>query len=172
MAVMITRDRDAKVREAGTEGVPAARPGRGAGELAALTGATVLGTLTIAGRPERVREARDFITAALGELALAGPEGSALADTATLLTSELVTNAVRHSDSGKDGGSVRVLLLETTAGIRVEVTDDGSGASSPVVRGDLYASDGHGLFLVEAMAREWGYLRGTSGTTVWFALRR
>jgi hypothetical protein len=39
-----------------------------------------------------------------------------------------------------------------------------------VVKGDLYATGGHGLFLVQELAAQWGYLRNTGGTTVWFHL--
>ncbi len=132
-------------------------------DLARMAGAAVLGTLTIPGRADQVRTARAFVSTALGEL-------DAVTDTAVLLTSELVTNAVRHSKSSGPGGSVLVVVLEIADGIRVEVTDHGSATSAPVVKGDTYASDGHGLFLVETMARQWGFLRGPAGTTVWFQL--
>jgi anti-sigma regulatory factor (Ser/Thr protein kinase) len=93
-------------------------------------------------------------------------------DTAVLLTSELVTNAVIHSSSRCAGGIVRVTVLDCKGGLRIEVADEGSELSSPVVRGDLFASDGHGLFLVQALADQWGYLRDERGTTVWFSLRQ
>jgi serine/threonine-protein kinase RsbW len=132
-------------------------------DLATMAGATVLGRLTIPGRPEYVCETRTFIAETLSRLA-------AITDTAALLTSELVTNAVRHSSSGAAGGTVTLVILEVTDGIQVEVCDDGSDFTSPVVKGDIFASDGHGLFLVEAMAKQWGYLRDVAGTTVWFRL--
>jgi hypothetical protein len=43
-------------------------------------------------------------------------------------------------------------------GVLVEIIDDGS-AGTPVVKGDLYAAEGHGLFLVQHLAAQWGYLR-------------
>jgi anti-sigma regulatory factor (Ser/Thr protein kinase) len=132
-------------------------------DLANMAGAAVLGTLTLPGRPEYVREARAFVAKALGELHPG-------LDTAVLLTSELVTNAVMHSSSRCMGGAVSVVISEAGGGLRVEVADEGSDLSSPVVRGDVYASDGHGLFLVQTLADQWGYLRDDSGTTVWFWL--
>jgi anti-sigma regulatory factor (Ser/Thr protein kinase) len=132
-------------------------------DLALMAGAAVLGSLTIPGRPEQVREARLFVAKALGEL---HPN----LDTAVLLTSELVTNAVMHSSSRCTGGTVSVLIMESAGGLRIEVADEGSDLSSPVVRGDVYASDGHGLFLVQTLADQWGYLRDDRGTTVWFWL--
>jgi hypothetical protein len=93
-------------------------------------------------------------------------------DTAVLLTSELVTNAIRHSRSGTPGGAVSIAVLAVAAGIRVEVIDAGSGRETPVVKDDVYTCDGHGLFLVEALADGWGYECGPAGTTVWFGLGR
>lgn len=123
----------------------------------------VLGTLTIPGRPEHVRDARAFVAKALGELHPG-------VDTAVLLTSELVTNAVTHSTSHCPGGVVSVVVTESEGGLRVEVGDDGSELSSPLVRGEVEATDGHGLFLVQSLADQWGYVRGDSGTMVWFWL--
>jgi hypothetical protein len=51
----------------------------------------------------------------------------------------------------------------------VEIIDDGS-AGTPVVKGDLYAAEGHGLLLVQHLAARWGYFRDPAGTTVWFHL--
>jgi anti-sigma regulatory factor (Ser/Thr protein kinase) len=146
MAVLVTRASDA------TE------------DLATMAGAAVLGSLTIPGRPEHVREARAFVAATLGQL---GPA----TETAVLLTSELVTNAVRHSRSRGPGGTVSMVVLQVPGGVRIEVTDGGCDSGAPVVKGDTYASDGHGLLLVETLAEQWGYLRaGPASTTVWFRL--
>jgi anti-sigma regulatory factor (Ser/Thr protein kinase) len=132
-------------------------------DLANMAGAAVLGSLTLPGRPEWVREAREFVAKSLGEL-------HPLTDTAVLLTSELVTNAVVHSNSRFLGGSVSLVLMESDSGIRIEVTDGGSELCSPVVKAEVYTSDGHGLFLVQTLADQWGYLRDQTRTTVWFWL--
>jgi anti-sigma regulatory factor (Ser/Thr protein kinase) len=141
----------------------AARARETSDDLAATADAAVLGSLTVPGRPEHVREARSFVAKALGELHPG-------LDNAILLTSELVTNAVTHSSSRCEGGTVTVLVVESDGGVRVEVADAGSDLSAPVVRGDVYASDGHGLFLVQTLADQWGYVREKGGTTVWFWL--
>jgi anti-sigma regulatory factor (Ser/Thr protein kinase) len=114
-------------------------------------------------RARRFWAVSPFLAKALGEL-------HPSLDNAVLLTSELVTNAVMHSSSRCHGGSVTVLVMESSGGLRIEVADEGSDLSSPVVRGDVYASDGHGLFLVQTLADQWGYLRDEAGTTVWFWL--
>jgi anti-sigma regulatory factor (Ser/Thr protein kinase) len=90
-------------------------------------------------------------------------------DAATLLTSEIVTNAIRHTRSGADGGTVTIVVIGVPRGVLVEIIDDGS-AGTPVAKGDLYAAEGHGLFLVQHLAPQWGYLRDPAGTTVWFHL--
>ena len=138
----------------------------------AMAETVVLGAIAIPGRGEQVRVARAFVAGVLRELAAPEPGGldETVLDNATLLTSELVTNAIRHSRSGAAGGSVGLMVAAVPAGIRVEVTDSGSAASSPVVKQDSYTCDGHGMFLVQAIAREWGCRRSDAATTVWFCL--
>ena len=133
-------------------------------DLAMMASATVLGSITVPGRPEHVRAARSFVEKSLGE---AGP---ATTDAAVLLASETVTNAVLHSNSRRPGGTVTVTVIEIGGGIRVEVADDGSEMSTPVVKGHGCVSGGHGLLLVQTMADQWGYVRDESGTMVWFWL--
>ena len=57
------------------------------------TETALLGSLTIPGQAEHVAEARAFVSRTLGADC---PE----ADTVILLTSELVTNSIQHSQSG------------------------------------------------------------------------
>jgi anti-sigma regulatory factor (Ser/Thr protein kinase) len=128
--------------------------------------AAILGSVTIPGRAEEVSGARAFITRTL----TATGKGQRIdSDAATLLTSELVTNAILHTDSGTLDGSVTVVMIDVPDGVLIEVIDDGS-AGTPVVKGDLFAADGHGLYLVQQLAAQWGYLRDPAGTTVWFHL--
>jgi anti-sigma regulatory factor (Ser/Thr protein kinase) len=126
----------------------------------------ILGSLTIPGRPEEVSGVRAFITRTL---AAASRRRRVDSDAATLLTSELVTNAILHTMSGMDDGTVTIVVVNVPDGVLIEVIDDGS-AGTPVVKGDLFAPDGHGLYLVQQLAAQWGYLRDPAGTTVWFHL--
>ena len=126
--------------------------------------ATVLGSLTIPGRPEQVGLARAFVAQTLGS-----KQVKADADAATLLTSEIVTNAIQHTKSGVDGGTITIVIIGVSHGVLIEIIDDGS-AGAPIVKGDLYAAEGHGLYLVQHLAAEWGYLKDSAGTTVWFHL--
>jgi anti-sigma regulatory factor (Ser/Thr protein kinase) len=128
----------------------------------------VLGSLTVTGMPEQVSRARAFVASLADRAGMARDA----VDTAALLTSELVTNAMLHTSSGGSQGAVTVAVIDGPDGLMVEVIDDGSPYTGPEVQGDRYASQGHGLFLVEQLASRWGYLRDAAGTTVWFELDR
>jgi anti-sigma regulatory factor (Ser/Thr protein kinase) len=131
------------------------------------TQAVLLGSLTIPGQPVYLHTAREFIARALH------PDDARL-DTAVLLTSELVTNSVTHSESWRLGGTVTITLISVPDGIRVEVIDDGS-ENEPAVRLSQVESpelieSGRGLQLVEFLSANWGYYRDTAGTVTWFEL--
>ena len=101
----------------------------------------ILGSVTIPGEPEEVSGARAFVARTLS----AADKTPALdSDAATLLTSELVANAILHTASGAPGGTVTIVVVDVPDGVLVEVIDDGSDGT-PVVKGDLLATDGHGL---------------------------
>ncbi len=144
----------------------ASRPRTAATDIPRATGAAVpaiVGSMTIAGLTRNVAEARAFVARTLGA---AHP----CTDEAVLLCSELVTNAVLHSESGRPGGTVTVVVLGLPGAVRVEVVDNGSARSTPVVKAEVCEPHGHGLFLVEQLAEDWGYTRDEVGTMVWFRL--
>ena len=126
----------------------------------------ILGTATIPGRPEEVSGARAFVARTLSAAAKTPPLDS---DAATLLTSELVANAIQHTASGAPGGTVTIVVVDVPDGVLVVVVDDGSDGT-PVVKRDVLTTNGHGLLLVQQLAAQWGYLRDPAGTTVWFHL--
>lgn len=85
-----------------------------------------------------------------------------------LAVSELVTNALEHSDSGL-GGSISLRLAVGADRARVEVTDAGSADSRPhLAESGPEDEDGRGLEIVRAVSTAWG----VSGTTVWCECRR
>lgn len=89
-----------------------------------------------------------------------------LVATAQLLTSELFTNALDHSD-----GAITLSVVVAGDDLRVEVTDHAEG--SPKVREvDLEDEHGRGMLIVQTLAKAWGagrYPRGR-GKYVWFTL--
>jgi serine phosphatase RsbU (regulator of sigma subunit)/anti-sigma regulatory factor (Ser/Thr protein kinase) len=85
-------------------------------------------------------------------------------DTAELLVSELVTNAVRYA---REPVVLRVLLL----GDRVEVAVADNDARLPRLRRATAEDEGgRGLHLVGSLARRWGARSTSSGKVVWFDL--
>lgn len=87
------------------------------------------------------------------------------AEDVLLLVSEVVANACLH------GGGPRALVLDCSAErLRIEVTDSNP---APPVRvpargpGDRGGPVGHGLLIVERLAREWGSEPGVDGKRVW-----
>jgi anti-sigma regulatory factor (Ser/Thr protein kinase) len=86
------------------------------------------------------------------------------ADSAMLLTSELVTNALRHS-----GGSVVLDISCSFGQLRVEVHD--TSGSIPIQADPQDDEEtGRGLLLVETLAAEWGFYRTNLGKAVYFVL--
>ena len=87
-------------------------------------------------------------------------------DTAVLLTSELVTNAVRH---GRPPYTLVVSVSDTEVEVGVEDAED----AVPTRRGeDQLAEGGRGLVLVDALAEAWGTRPRRPGKTTWFTVRR
>jgi anti-sigma regulatory factor (Ser/Thr protein kinase) len=83
-----------------------------------------------------------------------------------LLTSELVTNAVRHGASDPHE-SILFHAKRTDGSIRVEVCDEGLGFAGAPDHGNLLEPGGHGLLLVETLAERWGIIQGRPNC-VWF----
>lgn len=106
-----------------------------------------------------VPEARQHVVTVLQEWGYLG-----LVETARLLTSELVTNAVLHART-----EMTVSIQDSDNGVRISVTD-----SSPVPpslrRHSVTATTGRGLRLLNQLAREWSVDENDGGKTVWFTL--
>ncbi|CAL9353119.1 SpoIIE family protein phosphatase [Streptomyces sp. enrichment culture] len=112
---------------------------------------------------ESVARARRFVRAALGD---AVPDAAPdLLDTAELLVSELVTNAVLHART-----EVEVSARVTGGRARVAVQD--RRPSRVLVPQDCppYAGTGQGLALVDLLASRHGVDTGADTKTVWFEL--
>jgi anti-sigma regulatory factor (Ser/Thr protein kinase) len=86
-------------------------------------------------------------------------------DAALLLTSELVTNAVRH----EAGQAVMLVVTCADGQLRVDVHD--TSRSLPAVADvPADAETGRGLLLVESLSDEWGFYRTPAGKAVYFTL--
>jgi anti-sigma regulatory factor (Ser/Thr protein kinase) len=91
-------------------------------------------------------------------------------DTLALLVSELVSNAVLHSDAPPASGISLCARVLDRGAVRVEVSDRGSGFSV-TPRDPMQPLGGFGLYLVDKQATRWGVDRDC-GTRVWFELGR
>jgi anti-sigma regulatory factor (Ser/Thr protein kinase) len=83
-----------------------------------------------------------------------------------LLTSELVTNAVRHGERGP----IRLRVIARSYGVRVEVTNGGSnwGAGPRRRAGDDGRPGGLGLALLDRLSDRWNTV--DDEPTVWFEI--
>ena len=119
-------------------------------------------SICLPARAEHVGQARDFVAATLG----VDHPGTPILQ---LIVTELVTNSIAHSRSGRRAdGTVTLTLTGHSRRIRVAVTDSG-GPTLPQLREvDFCAESGRGLFLVDALAINWNCFRNPSGAvTTW-----
>ncbi|MFF1406374.1 ATP-binding protein [Streptomyces sp. NPDC058294] len=116
------------------------------------------------GLPEEVAHARHFVTALLADR---GP-----VEDAVLVVSELATNAVRHTLSGSAGGRFFVIVCLEDDHVRIEVVDQGSELVPHLCHAADREEGGHGLRLLAAFAKNWGYTIWPDGRSVWAELVR
>jgi anti-sigma regulatory factor (Ser/Thr protein kinase) len=115
-------------------------------------------TLRLPAHPASSRQARSFTAE---HLRTWGCEHAI--DDATLLVSELVTNAVLHARAPVD-----VVVRKGRSAVRVEVFDEGTGVPHMNLS-DADGLHGRGLGLVQAIASRWGINDDREGgKTVWF----
>jgi len=84
-----------------------------------------------------------------------------------LVASELVTNAIVHSQSGAPGGTVTLALCPGPAGVLVQVCDGGGSSEPRLAAPDEEAEHGYGLRLVDALADSWGTIASPEGRVTW-----
>jgi anti-sigma regulatory factor (Ser/Thr protein kinase) len=89
-----------------------------------------------------------------------------LEDTAVLLVSELVTNAVRHA---VDTGAIGLELTIAGTRLRMEVQDGDPNWRQTCVPADCDES-GFGFLLIDTLAGRWGVRRISAGKAVWAEL--
>ena len=96
-----------------------------------------------------------------------GCDDDSLLERLVLMTSEVVTNAILHAKTDID-------LVITVDGCqaRLEVSDHSEARLAPVEAPALDDTSGRGLFVVTALADDWGVvdLEGGKGKTVWIQL--
>lgn len=116
--------------------------------------------ITLTARPTAPAAARRQVKAAI--CAWDAPVDESVA---TLLTSELVTNALHH----ETGPAIRLVITCAGRLIRVDVHD--TSRDLPVLlNAPADAEAGRGLQLVSSLSTNWGYYRTPTGKAVYFTL--
>jgi anti-sigma regulatory factor (Ser/Thr protein kinase) len=105
------------------------------------------------------RSARAFLRANLETWALDG-----LGEVTELLTSELVSNVVRHV-----GSTIVLRAIRDDEQVRVEV-DDTSEVVPVICHPRPLDLGGRGMVLVDTLANRWGTELHPGGKTVWFEI--
>jgi hypothetical protein len=119
--------------------------------------------------PESAHRARLLVCAALNTWGI-----GELAETGTLIVSELVGNCVRHTNCRL----LRVVVRRPSARlVRIGVVDKSLYCLPELGGGDATREGGRGLLLVEALSSRWGYdllgthhKRGPWGKETWAEL--
>ncbi len=119
-------------------------------------------SLVLPSIPESVRIARFHVRAALGFHGL-----GEYADVAVMITSELVTNAIRHV--GEDPAeTIGVTLAHVWDQVALGVIVTDSSPEGPVMRETSATSErGRGLQVVEALSDHWGWRPEPGGKAVY-----
>ena len=122
----------------------------------------VRASLGLAPEPTSARLARRFIS----DFCNAARLGEDVCQVASLLTSELVTNAIRY------GGSRAVLEAQMPGGVlRVTEADENPDLPDVGVAPTVTAEGGRGVLLVSTLAQRWGVEQlPPGGKAVWFEL--
>jgi two-component sensor histidine kinase len=119
--------------------------------------------------PEAASKARRSISDTLSEQ-LVGLQSPDKQDHLLLLTTELITNSVRHGVLAPDE-YIRLWVTVDTDSVVVEVTDFGEGFQKPTALApSLGATSGRGLYMVDVLAERWDVECDGETTLVWFEL--
>jgi anti-sigma regulatory factor (Ser/Thr protein kinase) len=95
---------------------------------------------------------------------------AAVVDVVELLTSEVVSNVIRHAGPHGPGTEVVVDLRREAGRIRIEVPDSHPGFPA-IGNGSLDKTSGRGLLLLDALADAWGVRPERPGKVVWFEVQ-
>jgi anti-sigma regulatory factor (Ser/Thr protein kinase) len=116
--------------------------------------------VTLAAEPASVGVARGQVKATIQAWEIPVDESIAV-----LLTSELVTNAIRH----EKGDTITLVITCAYGQLHVDVHDTSCTLPVPM-DGPPDAETGRGLVLVASLSSSWGYYRTQTGKAVYFTL--
>lgn len=108
--------------------------------------------------PTSVRQVRHDVSLALYTWGL-----DELVDDTQQIVSELMANAIGHTDSSKIRTTITKISERT---VRLEVTDR-SPREPRLIPADFSEESGRGIALVDALSSQWGWTNNSGGKTVW-----
>ncbi len=121
-------------------------------------------TATLDAAELSAREARQLVRTVLADARVS----TDATETALLLVSELVTNAVLHAD----GRPVLDIAVEPDR-LRIAVSDTGRGTPEVQTDNPLLSDHGRGMLLVDTLSSRWGSEPSeVGGKCVWFELEQ
>jgi anti-sigma regulatory factor (Ser/Thr protein kinase) len=106
---------------------------------------------------ESVATVRERLALVLSGWGLTGEDG----EPTQLVVTELLDNVITHGR-----GPTRLAVRLVAGGVRVEVSD-GSPELPRLGPPDPTSAHGHGLVIVDGLARQWGWTDEPPGKTVW-----
>jgi anti-sigma regulatory factor (Ser/Thr protein kinase) len=113
-------------------------------------------------KPEVAGLARKLLAVLLADV----PED--LRDDVCLLTDELISNSLRHAHLARTD-RIRLLARLEPSRVFVQVCDPGANGFPSLRIPEPDDTHGRGLYLLDALAREWG-VRREDNTCVWFEM--
>jgi anti-sigma regulatory factor (Ser/Thr protein kinase) len=119
--------------------------------------------ISVPGVPAIVAIARRLVRSALWD--------SRRLDDIELVASELVTNAIRHTPSGRTGSLLTLRIRGTAGWARIEVSDLGSGPWTEPSSAGEDDECGRGLAIVNALADRAGHEPAADGQVSWAEIR-
>jgi anti-sigma regulatory factor (Ser/Thr protein kinase) len=128
---------------------PQRRPGRGGTIFRPQATKVALTSITYPGIPASVPAARRFVRGIFAD--------SPRVDDLELIAAELISNALRHTPSGRDGGMVTITVRREPGRARLEVADQGHRPWRRPPRHGGVAEHGRGLAIVAALADDMGH---------------
>jgi anti-sigma regulatory factor (Ser/Thr protein kinase) len=136
-----------------------------------MSDSELLASIELPAVPAAVRSARRWTKGLLA------PSCSGdLVDTAVLLVSELVSNAIQaccgaaYASGGPDPGRIELAVARTGARIRLEVADSACRSFPVLARQGADGEGGRGLQVIAMLSRRWGCWAGPGGKVVWCEL--
>lgn len=130
--------------------------------VAAREGVSSTASVLLPHASESAAAARRSLVTDLAARGIARP----VIDDATLVLSELVSNALKHARP-LPSGTLRVSWDIDADCVRVDVTDGGAATRPQPHPPSMSALGGRGLAIVGNLATDWGISEGGGETTVW-----